>query len=107
MKRERRYGADGGCLMIGNGSCRFKIQNGIGDGEHRLTVLDTEEPCPDYNDWEWLGTVEGDAINVYEYDCISPEELPKSVLLTLRGRYSIYRSREETGHMVLQGGEDA
>ena len=109
MRRERYYGCDGGCLLIGNASCQIHIPNGIGDGQYRITVLDTEEPAPSYTEWEWLGVIEGDAIHVYEYDCMDPEDIVrgKGTLLTLRGRYSIYRSLKGNGQMILRGGEDA
>ncbi len=39
----------------------------------------------------WVSAVEGDAINVYDYDCLDRlEELYTEVLFTLRGEYSIY-----------------
>lgn len=38
MKKVRLYSCDGGCLLIGNGSARFNIPNGYGDGKHRVIV---------------------------------------------------------------------
>ena len=37
MKR-KIYGCDGGCIMIGNSSFRVHIPNGIGDGDHFVSV---------------------------------------------------------------------
>lgn len=45
MKRVRFYSCDGGCLLIGNSSCRFSIPNGYGDGKHRVIVTDNEKRC--------------------------------------------------------------
>lgn len=95
MKKVRFYACDGGCLLVGNGSCRVNIPNGYGDGRHRVIVTDemddirTEEirhgqkAC-------WVGRVEGDAINVYDYDCYGASELSENVMFTLQGAFSVY-----------------
>lgn len=38
----------------------------------------------------WYGRVEGDAINVYNYDCYNTNELFENVMFTLHGAFSIY-----------------
>lgn len=101
MKR-RKYGCDGGCLLIGNGSCRFHIPNSFGDGDHTVFVLSKEEARPDDHDWEWVGSVEGDSIHVFKYDCLGGQELVDNIILTLKGRYSVYRSKGHTGNMLLK-----
>ena len=105
MKR-KKYGCDGGCLLIGNGSCRIHIPNSFGDGDHTLFIMSKDEGEPNRDDWVWECTVEGDAINVYRYDCLNEEERESSeyIILTLHGRYSVYRSKGGTGNMLLKEG---
>ena len=102
MKRTRKYGCDGGCLMIGNASCRVHIPNNIGDGDYSITVLSKDEPQPQYSDgWDWVGTIEGDAIHIYRYDDLPEEDMIDNIVLTLKGRYSIYLHHDRTGRFVL------
>lgn len=89
MKKTMRYSCDGGCLVIGNASCRFSVPNGYGDGEYRVCVTDDESIIP--HDSRSVGRVEGDAINIYGYDCIDNiNELCANVLLTIQGEYRVY-----------------
>ena len=109
----RKYGCDGGCIVIGNGSCRFHVPNSYGDGEHRVIVgTDDEMRMTKYKgkrdmfqlDWEWIGVVEGDVMNVYGYDCLHGDgDADREVLFTLHGKYSIYRHRDN-GDILLEGG---
>ena len=113
MKR-RRYGCDGGCLVIGNGSCRVHVPNTYGDGKHMVIVAESNEMLHGMyhgkgdcfrKDWEWIGFVEGDAINVYDEDCFDDNEIDSHVLFTLHGRYSIYRDNDpNSGDILLEGG---
>ena len=95
MKKVRFYSCDGCCLLIGNSSARFNVPNGYGDGKHRVIVTDdqseietVEKRCGQR--MRWIGRVEGDAINVYDYDCYSANELSQHVMFTLHGAFSVY-----------------
>lgn len=104
MKEVRFYQCDGGCLLIGNGSARFSVPNGYGDGEHQVIVTDDKEEIKKakkyYGDYmKWLGAVEGDAINIYNYDCYNANQLAKNVLFTIRGEFDVY-SAEGTMYLV-------
>lgn len=105
-----KYGCDGGCIVIGNGSCRFHIPNSVGDGGYRVFIgAHDEMRVTKYNRdytqfsrrWKWVGVVEGDAINVYKYDCEHGDDIDEAVLTTLRGRVSIYR-HSENGDFLLE-----
>lgn len=101
MKR-KKYGCDGGCLLIGNGSCRVHVPNSFGDGDHTVFIMSKDEGRPDDRDWEWVGVIEGDAIHIYRYDCLHEDELIDNIVVTLKGRYSIYRSKACSGNMLLR-----
>lgn len=90
MKR-KKYGCDGGCIMIGNSSFRVKIPNGFGDGDHSVYVYAKGEEF-DKESKTWKCTIEGTDILVYRHDCLDTEELFKSknIILMLSGRYSVY-----------------
>lgn len=95
MKKVRYYSCDGGTLLIGNASCRFSAPNGYGDGRHKVVVTDNEKDIEEAEKRNgtksrWVGRIEGDAINVYDYDCYDSNELYESVLFTLHGAFSIY-----------------
>ena len=95
MKKVRFYMCDGGCLLIGNGSSRFSIPNGYGDGKHRVIVTDEKEEVQKAKKYygehmEWLGVVEGDAVNIYNYDCYRANELSENVLFTIHGEFDVY-----------------
>lgn len=95
MKKIRYYSCDGGCLLIGNGSARFSIPNGFGDGKHKVIVTDDGSEIEvlknKYGEhMKWRGKVEGDAINVYNYDCYRANELSSNILFTLHGAFSVY-----------------
>lgn len=95
MKKVRFYNCDGGCLLIGNGSFRLNVPNGYGDGKHRVVVTDDEREVKqaEGQSWQkarWFGRIEGDAINVYDYDCYGANELFENVLFTVRGAFNIY-----------------
>ena len=89
------YGCDGGCISIGTKSCTVHIPNDYGDGKHTVSVYSKRDDAKkiEYRDiWRWKGTVQGSRINVYNYDCLTNDELSdkKNILCTLRGRYAVY-----------------
>ena len=91
----KKYHCDGGSIMIGTKESRTCFPNGYGDGEHYVNVVNTEKQKKEFNKekhWEWLGTVEGTNFHVWNYDCLSEDELIKeNILYTLSGRYGVYR----------------
>lgn len=97
------YGCDGGSIMIGNASSRVCITNGYGDGSHYVYVRGLNHPQrygPE--GYRFVGTIQGDNVNVYDYDCLSESELekPQHILCKLeKGRYAIYVS---DGTIILQ-----
>ena len=98
--KKYRYSCDGGTIMIGNSLSRACITNNFGDGLHSVFVYDKNDNF-DSTGWEFKGTVEGDNINVYDYDCLHGDELsdPEHILCTLTGRYAVFVSR---GSVVLK-----
>ena len=98
--KKKIYGCDGGCIMIGNGSFRVHIPNGIGDGDHFVYVYSKGEKF-DLGSKTWMCSIEGTDIFVYRYDCLSKEELfqPKNLVLMLSGRYGVYADRGSV-HLV-------
>ena len=93
------YGCDGGSISIGTKSCRVCIPNDIGDGRYILRVYSLRDDArcveEERNKYKWKGVVEGNRINVYNYDCLSDDELSddENILCTLRGRYAVYVCR--------------
>lgn len=98
--KKYRYSCDGGTIMIGNSSSRVCITNNFGDGLHSVFMYDKNDDF-DSTGWEFKGTVEGDNINVYDYDCLHGDELnnPEHILCTLTGRYAVSVSK---GSVVLE-----
>ena len=103
---KKYYGCDGGTIMIGTKECRSCFPNGYGDGEFSVEVISTEKQKKEFNKnykkWNWLGTVEGNEINVYSYDCLDQSEIEntkENILFTLSGRYGIYRNN---GKIILE-----
>ena len=92
--KKYRYSCDGGTIMIGNPSSRVCITNNFGDGIHSVYVYDENDKF-DSIGWDFKGTVEGDNLNVYDYDCLYGDDLsnPDHILCTLTGRYAVYVSR--------------
>lgn len=87
--KKNTYSCDGGCLMFGNASFRFNLPNGFGDGRHKVYISNNEDDIP--KEAKWVGTVSGDAINVYNYDCYNTlGELCENILFTLHGKYGVY-----------------
>lgn len=102
----KKYNCDGGCIMIGTVESRTCFPNGYGDGCHNVSVIKTEEQKKKFkennknDDWTWLGTVEGIKFHVWDYDCLSDDELTEeNILYTLSGRYAVYRKQ---GNITLE-----
>lgn len=90
MNKKFKYECDGGTIMIGNATSRACFPNGYGDG--RFTVeVSTEKTYP--SNMHWLGTVEGDNLHIYDYDCLHGEDVMDNehILFTLpTGRWAVY-----------------
>lgn len=97
-ERRRKYSCDGGCISIGTKDCRTNFPNGYGDGEFDAIVLETQEERRKYyyqnkmmEHSTYRGSVTGDEIKVWNYDCLMEDELTEeNILFTLSGRYGIY-----------------
>ena len=88
MKKYRCY-SDIGSVLVGNEELRVALPNIGGDGYTKLEVYEQEE-CPNLNSkYDFITCMTG-KFNVYEYDCAKGDEKP---LLTLEGRYGIYRGK--------------
>lgn len=91
MIKKFKYGCDGGTIMLGNETSRVCFPNGFGDGEFTVEV-NTEKTHPKY--YDWLGTVQGNNIHIYNYDCIHGEDNltnKENILYTLpEGRWAVY-----------------
>ena len=96
------YGCDGGSIAIGTRSATVNICNGIGDGLHKVKVYDLDEVFDDTG-YNFIGAVSGCRINVYNHDCLLPQEKKdkKYILCTLKGRYAIY-TLDHSGTIVLR-----
>ena len=101
----KKYDCDGGSIAIGTKGCIACFPNGYGDGAFSVRIVNTDEQrkkfCDNKDDWKYVGSVEGDEINVYSYDCLQGEELEdrSNILYTLSGRYGVYRNN---GKIVLE-----
>ena len=94
MNKKFRYECDGGTIMLGNESNAVCFPNGYGDGEFtvEVTTEKTYGRCGNVN-LEWLGTVQGNNIHIYDYDCLYGKNLTdeKHILFTLpKGRWAVY-----------------
>lgn len=103
MIKHFTYSCDGGTIMLGNETSRVCLPNGYGDGEHRIEIRDIEDK--DYSardNMTWLGTVQGNNIHVYDYDCLHGEALTSKehILCTLvAGRWAVYCKQ---GNILLE-----
>lgn len=104
------YDCDGGSIAIGTAQCRVCLPNEYGDGEFNVFITDKgEKPdmlggvTTDLSNWFFLGCAEGNEINVYNYDCLTEEQLKNGngVLITLSGRYGI-RCMKNDGDIWLE-----
>ena len=99
---KKRYTCDGGSICIGTVDARVQIPNCYGDGEHTIFIYNGNEQVPDNT--EFRGAIEGDNIQVFDYDGYSTQELNligNKVLFNLQGRFGIYAVKD-TGDMILQ-----
>lgn len=88
--------------MIGTKESRASFPNGFGDGEFEVSVVEDtkdKETFHKQSGWKWVGTVEGENINVYSMDCLNEDELDDSILYNLSGGFGVY-CRE--GDIVLE-----
>lgn len=103
MIKKFKYECDGGTIMLGNETSRVCIPNGFGDGRFTVEVRDSESRDYKYtNNMRWYGTVSGDNIHIYNYDCLHRDELTDddNILYTLpEGKYAVYTSN---GYVVLE-----
>ena len=91
------YEADGGSIMLGNSNFRACFSNFYGDGCHMVTVTADKISYPGY---KFMGVVEGDGINVYNYDCLHDGfDEEANILCKLNGRYGVFA---KDGNIVIQ-----
>jgi hypothetical protein len=95
MTKKFTYECDGGTIMLGNETSRACFPNGYGDGEFTVTVTTTKTYGKYRNhEFEWLGTVAGNNIHIYNYDCWASEDSltdENNILYTLpEGRWAVY-----------------
>ena len=95
--KKAQYGCDGGCIVIGNESCRVSIPNGIGDGGYTVKVLEKGTIAP--KGAFFAGIVKGNDIRVYSYDCGTLTE--EEEMMWLSGEFYIYTDH---GDIFLIGG---
>ncbi len=100
----KKYECDGSTIMIGTKDFRVFLPNGYGDGAFTVRVIKTDKQKQQFykqqDTWKWVGTVEGDQIHIWNYDCLDDKELTEdNILYTLQGRYAIYRNK---GKIVLE-----
>lgn len=91
MIKKFKYECDGGTIMLGNETSRVCLPNGYGDGEFSIEVRDLDDRDYSHN-MNWLGTIQGNNIHIYTYDCIhSGLEDKENILYTLPdGRWAVY-----------------
>lgn len=94
----KKYICDGGTIMIGTKESRVCFPNAYGDGCFYVNVIKTEKERRIFEkkNWKWLGAVEGTKFYVWNYDCLTEDELVKeNILYTLSGRYAVYNNNGE------------
>ena len=98
MKR-KRYSCDGGTICIGTIEARACYTNNYGDGTHTVTVY-SKNDCFNGDGWEFKGSVEGQNIIVFDYDCLTDEDIKNEnhVLFKLSGRCGVFA---KDGNIVL------
>lgn len=105
MSKIYHYECDGGALLIGNRGVQCSYPNNWGDGEWEVEVRNKKEEFKynDHDKYTFSGSVRGDAIKVYSYDCPDTNDLkdPNFVLCTLKGRYAVF-AEKGSGNMMLQ-----
>lgn len=103
MIKRFKYECDGGTIMLGNETSRVCIPNGYGDGTFIVEITDCESRDYRYSsNMKWHGTVKGNNIHIYNYDCLGGDELTddNNILYTLpEGRYGVYSNN---GNILLE-----
>ena len=86
--------SDIGSCLIGNKDWTFAVPNFGGDGTTEIYIFDREEKSfydfEKKHDLKFISSVQG-LFNIYNYDCAFPECDDNDIILTLNGRYGIYR----------------
>ena len=94
MTKNFTYGCDGGTIMIGNETSRVCLPNGYGDGQFTVTITTKKTYGKHKNqEMEWLGTIQGNNVHIYNYDCLIESDLTDDncILYTLpEGLWAIY-----------------
>lgn len=75
--------SDAGSVRVGNKDIQILIPNGHGDGITRVGVV--EKGIVDCSELNFFAILEGDDINIYEYDCDDTE-----VCERISGKYFVY-----------------
>lgn len=90
-----KYSCDGGCLMIFSKDFQVSFNNGMGDGEHEVTVIDGDigrgVSCGH------IEVKEKDSVFISDYDCQEKELFALPV-----GNYFV---RRETSGTILEDGD--
>lgn len=76
--------SDAGGVLVGNEDFSVVVPNGRGDGRTKVFI---GKEIPDGLDF--FGCVKG-TFNIYNYDCLSEEDLDKNIECKLEGRYGVY-----------------
>lgn len=77
--------SDAGGVKIGNESFRVIVPNGYGDTDENIVAIIKESDAFNNSAFEFWSTIEGENINIYDYDC------GDTVVMKLpKGRYGIY-----------------
>lgn len=74
--------SDAGSVKVGSDAFSVLLPNGRGDGVTRCAIVDCGSWCSNF--LTFFTSIQGDAINIYSYDCGS------SVAKTIKGRYGVY-----------------
>ena len=74
--------SDAGSVKVGSDAFSVLLPNGHGDGVTRVAVVDRDSWCSNF--LTFFTSIQGDAINIYSYDCGS------SIAKTIEGRYGVY-----------------
>lgn len=86
--------SDVGSVLIGNKDWTFDVPNFGGDGVTDIFVFDNENAFDDYRrEFKYISSVQG-KFNIYSNDCAF-EANDEDVLLTLKGRYGVYRGEHK------------
>lgn len=94
--------ADAGSVLIGNGTTRYQVHNGYGDGLVHVytdvTEADKDELKKFHNVYKWnLEGVTHGTTHIYPYDCLynrdTGELTQEEPVATLEGRHAVYSGK--------------